>query len=349
MLIPFYRRPEFQGVPGRASQPTIVPGHFVLEGAAGLRRNQILSQFGATCPEYVGILRGEYIALDNGMALIDRDGQVITINVAKDDITAIKDINEHFLAESFQAQVFALIAHWESIQMLDRVAVIAHPYGHNFFHFVCETVTKLRFLGEFDVDKVAMPAFCLRRPFQRDLLARTLGERLLLPMSAPLRVRDPVLIHGYLSAAGLHWLRDKAGCDVQPGTRNLYIHRTNQTRSTPGDCVADSDAFTALLREFAFEPVDFGSGDLTIAQQVARLDQAGIILTVHGAALTNCAFLRPPVAIVELFGKRVFGGFMDIAASLDFRYHGIVCDDFDAEKNIVVDCARLREALRRLS
>ena len=64
--------------------------------------------------------------------------------------------------------------------------------------------------------------------------------------------------------------------------------------------------------------------------------------------MTNIVFLQSPATIIELFGRRVMGGFMDIAANLSLRYHGLICDEFDDDANIVVDCAKLRLMLRNL-
>jgi hypothetical protein len=348
VLTPFYRRAEFQGVPGRAVQPTRVPDHFQIHGEPGLRRNLILSHFKYTFPEYVGILRGTYVALDNGHALIDEDGELITINHSKDDITASKDINEHFITPAIQRQILGLNGRRNDLPLVQKAALLSHPYAQNFYHFCLDTVTKTRFLDEFDVDTVVIPSVCLAKTFQRDLLARTQAPRSVLPLNQPIRIKDPVLAHGYTSPAALFWLRQKTRFAQTPGTRRIYIHRTNLSRSTAGDCIVQTAAFGAFLEEFGFDTVDFGSGDLTMHQQIAMLDGAGLILGAHGASMTNIAFINPPATIIELFGRRVFGGFMDIAANLDLRYHGIICEDFDGDGNMIPDCAELRALISSL-
>jgi hypothetical protein len=340
VLTPFYRRAEFQGVPGRAVQPTRVPDHFQIHGEPGLRRNLILSHFKYTFPEYVGILRGTYVALDNGHALIDEDGELITINHSKDDITASKDINEHFITPAIQRQILGLNGRRNDLPLVQKAALLSHPYAQNFYHFCLDTVTKTRFLDEF--------AVCLAKTFQRDLLARTQAPRSVLPLNQPIRIKDPVLAHGYTSPAALFWLRQKTGFTQKPGARRVYIHRTNLSRSTAGDCIVQTADFAAFLEEFGFDTVDFGSGDLTMQQQIAMIDGAGIILGAHGASMTNIAFLNPPATIIELFGNRIFGGFMDIAANLDLRYHGIICEDFDGDANMIPDCGKLRALISSL-
>jgi capsular polysaccharide biosynthesis protein len=118
--------------------------------------------------------------------------------------------------------------------------------------------------------------------------------------------------------------------------------------SRPGDCLVETAEFTGLLDEFGFKGVDFGEGELNLQQQVGKIDRAGLILGVHGSAMTNIVFLQSPATIIELFGRRVMGGFMDIADNLSLRYHGLLCDEFDDDTNIVVDCAKLRLMLRNL-
>jgi len=260
MLTPFYRRIEFAGIAGRAALPTVVPDHVELHGRPGYRRNMILSQFKATLPEYVGVLRGDYIVLANGHALVDRDGGIITINLSGDDIMASKYINEHFISPACQERLLSLLGNWDELPVTGRMAVISHQYAQNFFHFCMETITKLRFLDEFDVKTIAAPASCLRKNFQRDLLARTLREREVLPLTQPFRIRDPVLAHGYMCADGMFWLRRSAGLSTQPGAERYYLRRTKVSR--PGDCLVETAEFTRLLDEFGFKGVDFGEGEL---------------------------------------------------------------------------------------
>ena len=39
---------------------------------------------------------------------------------------------------------------------------------------------------------------------------------------------------------------------------------------------------------------------------------------------------------------------MDIAANLDLRYHGIICEDFDGDANMIPDCGKLRALISSL-
>jgi capsular polysaccharide biosynthesis protein len=105
-----------------------------------------------------------------------------------------------------------------------------------------------------------------------------------------------------------------------------------------------------LLGDFGFETVEFGDGEHGVAAQVAMLEGVGLILSAHGAALTNLAYLQPELNVVEIMGPRTQSAlFMHVAAMLGFRYHGIFCSEYDARHDLIVDLDELRDALHALA
>jgi hypothetical protein len=226
------------------------------------------------------------------------------------------------------------------------VPVLSDPYVANYFHFSLELVPRLRFLAGGFHAGVVMPGSCLQRPFQQDLLARTIGGRHCILLPTPLRIRDPILAHDTLCCEGVSWLRRASGIGASPGGRRIYIRRSGRgTRSAEGGGISEPPGFTALLRDFCFETIEFGNGDLGVAAQVALLDGAGLILAAHGAALTNLAYLGPEVSVLEVIGIGAPRAcFMQIAATIGCRYHGFYSPIVDSQRNIVMDLDELRDA-----
>jgi capsular polysaccharide biosynthesis protein len=198
---------------------------------------------------------------------------------------------------------------------------------------------------------VVMTSDSLSRPFQRDLVTRTLAARRVLPLQGALRLRDPVLAHDGMSEEGVLWLRATAAIAARPGGRRIYIRRSAQgTRPTAGGGLSESAGLRTLLRDFDFETIDFGDGELGVAAQVAKLDGAGLILAAHGAALTNLAYLDRGLKVIEIIGARTQSAcFMHLAAVLGFEYRGIFSDAYDEGLDIVVDRDELRDVLRGLA
>jgi len=161
------------------------------------------------------------------------------------------------------------------------------------------------------------------------------------------RVRNPLLGHETMSEEAVKWLRAATGIRAFPGRRNIYVRRSaTGTRTVGGGAISESADFLALLREFAFEIVEFGDGERTIEAQVALLNDARLLLAAHGAALANLAYLNPPLAVVEIVGLRTARAvFMHLSSMLGLRHEAVVSSDYDPQGNIVVDVAALRAAL----
>ena len=63
---------------------------------------------------------------------------------------------------------------------------------------------------------IIMSPDSLRLPFQRELTARCLMDRRVLPLEGGLRVRDPILAHDGMSEDGVRWLREVSGISARP-------------------------------------------------------------------------------------------------------------------------------------
>ena len=228
--------------------------------------------------------------------------------------------------------------------------VLCDPYRKNYFHFSLEMMPRGRYFADDGKAAVIMSPDSLQLPFQRELTARCLTGRRVLPLQGGLRVRDPILAHDGMSEEGVRWLREVSGISARPGGRRVYVRRNARvTRPTTGGGLAETDEFQALLRDFGFETVEFGVGEHGVAAQVAMLEGAGLILSAHSAALTNLAYLQPELNVIEIMGPRTQSAlFMHVAAMLGFRYHGIFSSAYDARHDLIVDLDQLRDALRAL-
>ncbi len=116
-----------------------------------------------------------------------------------------------------------------------------------------------------------------------------------------------------------------------------------------GDLIQSSE-FEDFLKAHNFETITFGSGELSVRQQVGLLDGANVILCAHGAALTNIVYLKPPVSIIEVISPLTPRAvFMHIASTLGFKYYGLFNENVDAENNILVGRDELEEAMSVLA
>ena len=78
------------------------------------------------------------------------------------------------------------------------------------------------------------------------------------------------------------------------------------------------------------------------------LDGASVVLAAHGAGLTNLAYVRAPVRVVEVVGRAgLSSSFMRISTTLGLDHHAIISDELDDDGDIVVDCDELEAILQQ--
>jgi len=296
------------------------------------------------------MMHGEYMLFENGFALLTRDGELIRINSSLEDICA-PAIDAFFTSPDMRPRIADLLARWNEIPLLADLPTVTEAYSGNYYHFSLDLIPRLRFFDHADTDLIAIPSLALGARFHRSLLAPVMRDRVLLPLDQAIRVRNPRLAHGMMSLDGVGWLRRTVQAKARNGARRIYVHRPgSMTRKPPGGAIVEATDFLGLLDEFGFERIDFGTGEHPVEAQISMLEGAGIILAAHGAGLTNLVYLNPPLTIIEVFGPQtLFAGFLHIADSLSFDYHGVMFETIDEENNIIVDCKKLRNLMNMRS
>lgn len=120
------------------------------------------------------------------------------------------------------------------------------------------------------------------------------------------------------------WLRERfPPGDLSGLPERIYVTRGDvpNTRRVVGE-----DRLVAALAERGFVTIDPGA--LSVQQQIDHFAAARVIVSPHGAALTNLSFARPGVRLLELFAPGyVNGGYWSIAGNIpESRYRYLVGD-----------------------
>ena len=310
----------------------------------------IMYYFSEVSVERVGVLHGEYILL-NGLMLIRQDGMTIKANCAWEDRWGANTAVDNFChTHEFLALRKEILAGWNQCPQVQSPVLVAHPYAHNYYHWTCETVTKNRFFGAYPNNPLVVPGLFLSQLFQKELLVQTSKERsIIIPPGTTIRVRDPILSHELLGENGIQWLRKTTGISgKQGGNRKIYLRRTpNAQRERAGGGISETREFLQFLKEYGFESIDFTEKPLSIEQQIRLLDGASVILAPHGAALTNLAYLNPPLSVIEIVRARTPRAiYMHIASMLKFQYYGIYSELLDANEDVIINIDELRDAMK---
>lgn len=172
----------------------------------------------------------------------------------------------------------------------------------------------------------------------------------------------PGWIHRFLDQAFApkEAVRDAAAGEVASFGSRVYISRERAT----GRRIINHDAFLELLKGFGFREVyaeDHSPADLVKAMAETRL-----LLSPHGAGLTNALFCPSNATVIELFASHFTPQYLYLARDRGQTYMPVACRDdeglnvfdrYTAEtpdkamfnrKDIFVDLDQMEALLRRL-
>lgn len=194
------------------------------------------------------------------------------------------------------------ILRWaQSIIKADLVgSVVWLPFGAgNYFHFLNDLVAGLALLDsrrDLSGCAVLVPVELAAKPFFKEVIA--LSSRLS-ALDWTIYRHDRWLRASQVHVAGTSFgsyatlrraigLLDRLPPISSSTTRRLFITR----RSDVGRNPANLGALQAELGERGFEHVQFEG--LTVIEQRAIINTAGVVVATHGAGMTNLAFHEPP-------------------------------------------------------
>ena len=350
--IAFYQHPDFEGERCAALAPdTEISGITLFDADADFSA-RILSQFRLTKFRHYGRLHGEFLLQNKCLLALDRHGAPIKLNTdALDDwamMSLFSELETFCAQPAFPLHRRNLLAAWEEAPRVKDIVVLGGTHAdHNFYHFSVCLLPLVRHFPDAPQTCIGLPAQCLERRFQVDLIHMVFGHRKVLPLPDGVRVVDPVLLYEPVRADGIAWLRKRTGLRAYRGDRLIYIARRSSQTGRVGGCIEETDDFLAFLRHHGFEIVDFGVGNLSLLDQVAMLDGARVIFSAHGANLTNLAYVEEGVSVIEMMPYYwTYFSHMQIASAVGLPHFGVVCHEVNDGQNMVADVATLEKALQ---
>jgi hypothetical protein len=351
--ISFYQSPAYTGIRHVPVQMGYDLSKITILGAGERETRRMRSQL--TCERYshIGRLAGEYVIMRWALLAIDRDGTPIRINSAPDEDwhhdSWLHQLEMYCAGEDFFREREEILSKWDEMPVAENAYVLSEVHAaRNYYHFTTGFLPKIRRSANTPETVLCMPADYVQRPFHVDLLRRTCGHRVLSIYERYARVRNPYVLQEPFSRDAAEWVRNVTGLKARPGNRRLFISRKSTNVGREHGSLLETEAFTRMLGEWGFETVDFGTGDVPVEEQVRRLDGAGLVLSSHGANLTNCLYLPPETTLIELIPQHwKQPAYMQIAALCDLRYFGIVCSVDDMFR-IEIDVPLVRSAIARV-
>ncbi|MBK7708119.1 MAG: glycosyltransferase family 61 protein [Acidobacteria bacterium] len=99
------------------------------------------------------------------------------------------------------------------------------------------------------------------------------------------------------------------------GQDKIYISRAKARVRK----VLNEGELTPLLKNYGFEILC--GEDFTLAEQIEIFVSCSTLMGIHGAGLTNCAFMKPGGNVVELRKRERNCGYRHLAGSLNHEYY----------------------------
>ena len=188
-----------------------------------------------------------------------------------------------------------------------KVGIIHSSWTAGYYHWLTEGLPRALALRETYPD--AVPTLPSQRyaPYFESLEALGFTELALFPSGSNLTVRDPVLTSCPKRFATtdpeiLRKLRAEifARFGVVPAKpfRKVYISR----KKSRGRIVANERDVEAALRQTGFEIIY--AEKLSFEEQVRLFAETSILVSIHGAGLTNALFMQPGTSMIELLPRR---------------------------------------------
>jgi hypothetical protein len=351
--ISFYQSPRFVGERAEIVTQAFNPDKVQLFGVDAAFVQRIRSQLETVKFRRFGTLAGNYTLIAGGIIAVDEHGTPIKLNCDSDDDWAhssvFGNLEDFCGSHKFSLMRETALSARNNPPLATDLPFLAEAHSSkNYYHFCTLFLPRVRHFANSANTVIGIPPTHANLPFQRDLICRTFGSRRLLPCPDMTRIKDPQLVFEPFTPEGLTWLRQNAGLRARKGDRLIYVARSTSSVSRKHGGILEDRNFMEFLERNGFETVDFGKGDIPLATQIDMLDGARIVMSAHGAGLTNIAFAEEGIGVIEIlpFFWSCFTH-MQIALASHLNYHGLVCSQVDQHRTMVVDTGMLAGVLER--
>ena len=243
------------------------------------------------------------------------------------------------------------------VRIRGRVALLGNAVRDyaNYYHFWLDSVGDIVFLMNVLPEDRQPERFILSyigAPWQDEVL-RICGvdrERII-PFTHAERLRVDELLVPVRGKGSFHFpagLIDELRALASPmrvdatASRKIYLSRVDSSRRP----VENEDEVRRLLTEQGFEILV--ASELSVEEQRRAFAEASVVVSPHGAGLTNLIWCEEGAQVIELVPERhLVPCFRDIARERRLRYQCVVCEQAGGENGMWASMHVPVEALRR--
>jgi len=251
-------------------------------------------------------------------------------------------------------------------------AFLSHKsaYGNNYFHWLFNDLARFHLFELAGIELSSIDAFVFahtRKDFYQSALD-ALGipaSKIIQSINDPHISADRMLIPSATHTVGSskwacnflrkHFLDSESNNDTINVSERIYISRQGATYRR----IRNENELIPLLSEHGFEFIKLEAH--SIQQQAKILSRAKVVISSHGAGLTNLVFCNPGTKVIEMFPRSVMdtinliGPYPVIAHQCQLDHYHFFGDDIDncestpqLRKDFTVNVNQLKSMLNRL-
>jgi len=251
-------------------------------------------------------------------------------------------------------------------------AFLSHKsaYGNNYFHWLFNDLARLHLLELAGIELSSIDTFVFahtRKKFYQNALdvlgipASKVIQSINDPHISAARLLVPSATHTVGSSKWAcnflrkHFLDSVSNVDTTNVSEKIYITRQGATYRR----ISNENELTPLLTEHGFEFIKLEAH--SIQQQARILSRAKVVISSHGAGLTNLVFCNPGTRVIEMFPRSVMdtvnliGPYPVIAHQCQLDHYHFFGDDIEdcestpqLRKDFTINATQFEKMLRRL-
>jgi len=230
---------------------------------------------------------------------------------------------------------------------ISGAACLLSPRYQNYFHWMVETIPKIRYVEEYERKTGDDVTYVLPSDLPswgaESLSLLGYSEEKVTSAQFSSYQADELIIppHPFRgSYADYDWIRKNVFENLtreDESSHRIFISRSNAI----GRRISNKNEVMDILSEYGFEKRLLENQ--SVSQNVRDFLNADIIVAPHGAGLADVIFCQNNCTVIELFGSRHNKSYQDICDVLQIPYKRIDCKP-DAT-DIIVDTTVLRQTL----
>lgn len=316
-------------------------------------------------PALVAKIAGAFIYSDRGVVLSPDKNLLGDLSVEFELVSNRLDIKHH--------SIFQVLNLPKPVFLKGSVVLLASQAGdYNYFHWMFDVLPKIHLLHKSSISMDNIDVFVcnkLAHPYHEETLSiLNIPRRKILEISANTYLQTDQLICTSPPSIQSEYGRPPLDEWLYTFLRSTFLQQNTYNRSLPDRIFVNRRDSTKralinesevedFLTEYGFESVSLSN--LSVRSQAHLFHNANVIISPHGAGLTNLIFCKPSTKVIEIFlppeNNGNWGGtgdFYNLSNQLKLNYFYLLSDEECTsfaetidERRMKIDTSRLKEIL----